>query len=124
MSLDESGGGQKRRKKTNENDVSENAKRQALWRKRHPEKYEAYKERRRTQARMRKGEHKPGGFLIYERMTESGEIIDVRIRHHLESPPENERLSDFLPHSPVNWALAKALRDARLQQLKEWRAEQ
>lgn len=123
MVLGDTGGGRKRRKKYTDDSHKKNAEKQALWRRRHPDKYEAYKERMRMQTRMDKGAHQAGGFLVYERVTPEGEILALRIRHHLERPDDDERLSDFLPHSPVEYGLATALRDSRLKQLAEWRGE-
>ena len=123
MGLGEAGGGQKRREKYTDDAHKKNAAKQAKWRRANPDKYEAYKERMRLQSRMNKGLHKPGGWLLWEIVNETGEITSITIRHHLRPAPEGGRLSDFLPHSPVDYWLARALRDARLQQLAEWGAE-
>lgn len=75
----------------------------------------------RQQTIINKGLRKPWGSIVYDIVDENGQVVDVQVRYHTEPPPERGRLSDFLPHSPVDWPLAYALRRARLAQLAEWR---
>ena len=123
MSLGGSGGGRKRNKKSSKDARADNAKKQSLWRRRHPDKYEAFKERLRMQTMLNRGQRKPGGYLIYDLCDVDGTVVDVVVRAHYKAAPERGRLSDFLPHSPVEYSLATALRDARLEQLAAMRGE-
>lgn len=116
-------GDRKRRKKYIDETHRKNAEKQALWRRRHPDKYEARKERMRMESRINRGQHRPGGYLLYEIWDENGAIVDVVVRAHYKAAPKGAQLSNFLPRSPLDYWLAIALRDARLKQLAEWRGE-
>jgi hypothetical protein len=118
-----SGGGQKRRIKYTDEAHRKNAEKQALWRKRHPDKYEVFKERKNLKVQLAKGSRELSGWFVWEIVNESGEIIDVVMRFHNQPIPEGAQHGQFAPPFPLSYWVARTMRDSRLEQLQKWREQ-
>jgi hypothetical protein len=110
----------KRDAKSSDESRRKNREKVARWRKRNPAKMVEHLEELRRATIERKGLRKPTGYIVYDVVSADGVVTGAHIRWYSEPPKENEKLSDYLPHSPVDWPVASALRKARLQQLEDW----
>jgi hypothetical protein len=98
-------------------------KRVALYRKRHAAKLADEMEEKRLLGSVDKVGAKTTGYLLWEIVDKSGQIVRVEICLVDADPPANSQRSEWLPNMPVDRLMARALKRARLDQLKKWRGE-
>ena len=113
------------KKKFSDKAHEDNAKRQAAWKDRNKRKVFEHCERQKLSRRMNKTRTVGAGYLVWEIIEPTtGEIVDIKVLHCTADKPANGQLSKWVPAVPVARALAGSIKQARIEQLKQWRGEQ